>query len=62
MANYRTQLKLQGCPELKSNATPDAFPVKKVKKPKKSETENETRTCERDWHKEQLKGHRRQNG
>lgn len=42
MANYRTQLKLQGCPELcvnslKSKATTDAFPAKKVKKPKRSE-------------------------
>ena len=42
MANYRTQLKLQGCPELcvnslKSKATTDAFPAKKVKKPKQAE-------------------------
>lgn len=42
MANYRTQLKLQGCPELsvnslKSKATTDAFPAAKVKKPKRSE-------------------------
>lgn len=41
MANYRTQLKLQGCPELcvnslKSRAPTDAFPAK-VKKPKRSE-------------------------
>lgn len=40
MSNYR--LKLQGCPELcvnslKSKATTDAFPAKKVKKPKCSE-------------------------
>lgn len=42
MANYRTQLKVQGCPELcinslKSKVTTDAFPAKKVKKPKRSE-------------------------
>ncbi|KAE8289517.1 hypothetical protein D5F01_LYC11219 [Larimichthys crocea] len=42
MANYRTQLKLQGCPELcvnslKSKATTDTYPAKKVKKPKRSE-------------------------
>uniref|UniRef100_A0A8C6NW82 PB1 domain-containing protein n=1 Tax=Nothobranchius furzeri TaxID=105023 RepID=A0A8C6NW82_NOTFU len=42
MANYRTQLKLQGCPELcvnslKSKATTDAVPAKKVKKPKRCE-------------------------
>lgn len=42
MANYRTQVKLQGCLELcvnslKSKATTDAFPAKKVKKPKRSE-------------------------
>ncbi|TDH13496.1 hypothetical protein EPR50_G00033470 [Perca flavescens] len=42
MGNYRTQLKLQGCPELcvnslKSKATADALPAKKVKKPKRSE-------------------------
>lgn len=42
MANYRTQLKSQGCPELcvnslKSKSTSDAFPAKKVKKPKRSE-------------------------
>ncbi|TDH03469.1 hypothetical protein EPR50_G00163610 [Perca flavescens] len=41
MGNYRTQLKLQGCPELcvnslKSKATADALPAKKVK-PKRSE-------------------------
>ncbi|XP_028461691.1 uncharacterized protein LOC114573615 [Perca flavescens] len=42
MGNYRTQLKLQGCPELcvnslKSKATADALPAKKVKKPKRFE-------------------------
>ncbi|KAF0021708.1 hypothetical protein F2P81_026039 [Scophthalmus maximus] len=42
MGNYRTQLKLQGCPELsvnslKSKATTDAFPAKKVKRPKRAE-------------------------
>lgn len=42
LGNYRTQLKLQGCPELcvnslKSKATTDAVPAKKVKKPKRSE-------------------------
>ncbi|XP_049333465.1 uncharacterized protein LOC125801192 [Astyanax mexicanus] len=42
MGNYRTQLKLQGCPELsvnslKSKAATDAFPAKKVKRPKRAE-------------------------
>lgn len=42
IGNYRTQLKLQGCPELtvntlKSKAASDAFPAKKVKKPKRAE-------------------------
>lgn len=42
MGNYRTQLKLQGCPELsvnslKSKAPTDGFPAKKVKKPKNAE-------------------------
>ncbi|XP_053285411.1 uncharacterized protein LOC128446402 [Pleuronectes platessa] len=40
--NFRTLLKLQGCPELsvnslKSKATADAFPAKKVKRPKRAE-------------------------
>ncbi|XP_053351506.1 uncharacterized protein LOC128521020 [Clarias gariepinus] len=42
MGNYRTHLKLQGCPELSVNfliakAPKDAFPAKKVKKPKRAE-------------------------
>lgn len=42
LGNYRTQLKLQGCPELcvnslKSKAPTDDVPAKKVKKPKRSE-------------------------
>ena len=42
MGNYRTQLKLQGCPELsvnalKSKATTDAYPAKKIKRPKRAE-------------------------
>lgn len=37
--NYRTELKLQQCPErsLKSKATADDFPSKKVKRPKQAE-------------------------
>lgn len=42
MGNYRTQLRVQGCPELsvnslKSKATTDALPAKKVKRPKRAE-------------------------
>lgn len=42
MGNYRTQLRVQGCPELsvnslKSKANTDALPAKKVKRPKRAE-------------------------
>ncbi|KAI4898989.1 hypothetical protein NFI96_028834, partial [Prochilodus magdalenae] len=42
MGNYRTQLELPGCPELsvntlKSKAAADAFPAKKMKRPKRAE-------------------------
>ena len=42
MGNYRTLLKMQGCPELSVNSlasksTTDAFPAKKVKRPKRAE-------------------------
>uniref|UniRef100_A0A8C5A1T8 Uncharacterized protein n=1 Tax=Gadus morhua TaxID=8049 RepID=A0A8C5A1T8_GADMO len=41
MGNYRTQLKVLGCPELsvnslRSKSTMDAFPAKKVKRPKRA--------------------------
>ncbi|XP_029302698.1 uncharacterized protein LOC115018037 [Cottoperca gobio] len=42
MGNYRTPLKVQGCPELSFNsvkykASADCFPARKVKKPKRAE-------------------------